>query len=157
MFNIVPCFFLGRRQAVRHRVLIPASVGSNPTASGLSQYEPPRGERWVTLIILEIIIGVQLSLVERPAWDGKAAGSNPATPTIWCYSVMANTSDFLSEKFGFESQQHHHLISASGRVGGLQRTVNPSPMDQQVRILPCRPVIPSSLCLRLFGSVHYFY
>ena len=50
------------------------------------------------------IIGVWLSLVERPAWDGKAAGSNPATPTIWCYSVMVNTSDFRSEKFGFKSQ-----------------------------------------------------
>lgn len=89
---------------------------------------------------LQIIIGVQLSLVERLAWDEKAAGSNPATPTIWCYSVMANISDFLSEKFGFDPQQHHHLISASGRVGELQRTVNPPPMDEQVRILPCRPI-----------------
>ena len=32
-------------------------------------------------------IGVQLSLVEYSAWDRVAAGSNPATPTTWCYSV----------------------------------------------------------------------
>ena len=49
-------------------------------------------------------IGVWASLVSHSLGARNTAGSNPATPTIWCYSVMANTSDFLSEKFGFESQ-----------------------------------------------------
>ena len=59
---------------------------------------------------LQIIIGIWASLVSRSAWDRDTAGSNPAIPTIWCYSVMVNTSDFRSEKFGFKSQQYHQRI-----------------------------------------------